>query len=291
MIAQWINEYTVITSKLESYGWFVAPYIVGQEFEELKVLIKYIDGNSPKDDNDRKFIEQKIYDRLCDVAFSNQVRARYVWLGLQTPSFKEYSHLYESAIFSYYKREYPASIALMLLALEGVVLSLAGWQLGSPNRKPSFAGLKSAIANIPVFHFPGAPELDAVQDMYRAAFANFINNSIYCDTSASDFSLSVLNRHVVLHGMDPGNFYRLEDVHRLLLAFDLLIDLVSMSNGILHSSVPNEATAYSERNAYYEKLRVGHITVRDAAEREFKFLAEHPNYVRPTNEPVVLYRL
>ncbi|MBI3699180.1 MAG: hypothetical protein HY242_01865 [Afipia sp.] len=291
MIAQWINEYPVITSKLENYGWFVAPFIVGEEFTELKALVGYIDANPPNGDADRKAIEGKIFERLCDVAFSNQVRARYVWLGLQTPHFKEYSHLYESAIFSYYKREYPAAIALLLMALEGVVLSIAGWRLGSPNRKPSFADLKAAIANIPTNRFPSVPEFDAVQDMYREAFKNFINKSIYCDTNAADFSLSVLNRHVVLHGMDPGNFYRVEDVHRLLLAFDLLIDLLSMSNGIYYPTVPNTATAYNERNDYYKNLRVGHISVRQAAEQEFKFLSEHPNYMQPSNEPVVLYGL
>lgn len=291
MISQWIQKYPIITAKLEDYGWFVAPYVVGEEFAELNALSQFIDANPPADLNAKRVIEQKIFERLCDVAFSNQVRARYVWLGLQTPHFKEYSHLYESAIFSYYKREYPAAIALLLMALEGMVLSLAGWQLGSPNRKPSFAGLKMAIANIPVHHFARAPEFDAVQDMYRAAFSNFINQSIYVDTGAADFSLSVLNRHVVLHGMDSGNFYRLEDVHRLLLAFDLLIDLLSLSNGLLYATVPNSATAYLERNEYYKKLRVGHITVRDAAGQEFKFLSEHPNYVRPNNEPGVLYGL
>ncbi|MCK1744299.1 hypothetical protein IVA80_26625 [Bradyrhizobium sp. 139] len=158
-------------------------------------------------------------------------------------------------------------------------------------RKPSFAGLKSAIAGIPVHHCQGAPEFDAVQDMYRNAFSNFINQSIYIDTSAADCSLSVLNRHVVLHGMDSGNFYRIEDVHRLLLAFDLLVDLLSMSSGLYYWVVPDTATGYSERNEYYELLRTGNISVRDAAAREFEFLSEHPNYVRPTNEPVVLYGL
>ena len=36
-------------------------------------------------------------------------------------------------------------------------------------------------------------------------------------TDQYDFSLSVLNRHYVLHGMDAGNFYRPQDVHRLIL--------------------------------------------------------------------------
>ncbi|MGX1110221.1 MULTISPECIES: hypothetical protein [Bradyrhizobium] len=61
--------------------------------------------------------------------------------------------------------------------------------------------------------------------------------------------------------------------------------------GLNYSVVPDSATGYSERNEYYKLLRTGNISVRDAAEQEFKFLTEHPNYVRPSNEPVVLYGL
>jgi hypothetical protein len=71
---------------------------------------------------------------------------------------------------------------------------------------------------------------------------------IYSDTSVADFTLSLLNRHYVLHGLQSGNFYRPIDVHRLLLAFDLLIDLVSMSQGIYHAMVSDEATQHSARN-------------------------------------------
>jgi hypothetical protein len=51
---------------------------------------------------------------------------RFVWLGLQLDHFKEFSHLYESGVFAYYKREYIAAITSMLPALEGILLSFAG---------------------------------------------------------------------------------------------------------------------------------------------------------------------
>lgn len=43
--------------------------------------------------------------------------------------------------------------------------------------------------------------------------------------------MSVLNRHYVVHGFGPGNIYRSQDVHRMNLAFDLLIDWQSHVQG------------------------------------------------------------
>jgi hypothetical protein len=286
MIKTWISEYPKITAKLMDYGWFVAPFIAGAEFKSIQQLSNDLDANPPKNDADRQAIEKRIYEALMDVSYSNQVRARYVWLGLQTPNFNEYSHLYEAAIFSYYKRDYSSSVLLLLSTLEGVVLSLHGWKLGQPG-KPKFKDLIRTISSIRPFNFNA--DLNAIQDIYRDAFSTFISKWIYSDTSSADFSLSVLNRHYVLHGMEPGNFYRPVDVHRLLLAFDLLIDLVSMSHGIFFAMVPDEETRYSLRNDYYTRLRSGAVSVREAADLEQQFLSQHPNYVPPVSEPFRLY--
>jgi hypothetical protein len=76
-----------------------------------------------------------------------QVRARYVGLALRTPHISDYSHLYESAVFAYYKREYAAGVCLLLVAREGVLLSVNGWRVGQPS-KPSFSQLKATVANL-----------------------------------------------------------------------------------------------------------------------------------------------
>ena len=285
MIDERIRKYPTLSAKLEPYGWFVAPFIVGAEFDRIATFAETLDKRPPADDHARSIVERRIYLELADSAYSNQVRARYVWLALQTPVLREYSHLYEFAVFSYYKREYPAAITLLLIALEGIVRTLRGWNLGQQN--PSFQQLRDTVANIPPANFNA--ELNAVQEMYREAFSHFVNDWIYIKTDDADFSLSVLNRHYVLHGLEPRNFYRPLDVHRLLLAFDLLIDVVSMSKGIYYATVPDEATQYSERSDYYAQLRAGQVLVRNAAERELKLLSEHPNYVVPADEPFRLY--
>ncbi|MCK1744300.1 hypothetical protein IVA80_26630 [Bradyrhizobium sp. 139] len=54
MISKSINEYPVMTAKFEDYGWFVAPFIVGQEFTELKALSQFIVANPHQNANDKK---------------------------------------------------------------------------------------------------------------------------------------------------------------------------------------------------------------------------------------------
>ncbi len=279
-----IGEYQTISAQLMDYGWFVAPFVDGREHARLKTLSDYIATNPPADDADRRAIEEKIHRELLDVAFSNQVRARYVWLALRTPHIREYSHLYESAIFAYYKREYAAAVTLLLVTLEGVLLSINNWHLGQPN-KPSFNQLINTVANLQLANINA--EMNAAQDAFRSALSDFVRRWIYSHTANADFSLSVLNRHYVLHGMDSGNFYRPQDLHRLLLAFDLLIDLVGIINGTYRVMVEEDVNVYEERQAFYSAVREGAMQVLEASETEQRLLRQHPNYVAPTLEACI----
>jgi hypothetical protein len=283
---QRLNEYPTLTPVLMDYGWFVAPFINGLEHDRVKTLVNYIKANPPADDVSRRAIEDKIHKEFLDVAFSTQARARYVWLALRTPHICEYSHLYESAIFAHYQREYAAAVCLLLATLEGVLLSINGWRVGQPN-KPSFAQLKNTIANLPLTNIN--PEMNAAQAAFRDALSEFVGRWIYPHTSNADFTLSVLNRHYVLHGMDAGNFYRPHDIHRLLLAFDLLIDLVSIINGTYRVMVEVDVEKYEERRTFYEDLIGGALQIGPAGDREQELLKQHPNYVPPIMEACVGY--
>jgi hypothetical protein len=282
---QRIDDYPSLTLVLMGYGWFIAPFINGEEHARVKSLVAYIQANPPPDDAAKRAIEDKIHREFLDVAFSNQVRARYVWQALRTPHVREYSHLYESAVFAYYKREYAGAVCLLLAALEGVLLSINGWRAGSPQRKPSFAQLKRTIANLSLLNINA--QMNAVQAAFRDALSEFVSRWLYEDTSNADFTLSVLNRHYVLHGMDSGNFYRPHDIHRLLLAFDLLIDLIAMVNASYRPIVEEDLDKYERRRVFYENLRSGLLTVRAAADGEQILLQQHLNYVPPVLEACV----
>lgn len=278
---QRLSEYPQLSTALMDYGWFLPPGVAGHEHKRIKNLVTYITANPPADNPARQAIEVMIHRELLDVAFSNELRARYMWLALRTPHIQKYSHLYESAIFAYYKREYSATVCLLLATLEGVLLSLNGWSVGQPN-KPSFSKLTATVSNLALASIN--PVMDAVQVAFRDALSQFISRWLYSHTSNADFSLSVLNRHYVLHGMDAGNFYRPQDVHRLLFGFDLLIDLVGIINGTYRSMIDTDDDIYERRQLFYEQLQRGALAIVTASEREQTLLKEHPNYAAPLLE-------
>jgi len=72
VIQQWINDYPAVTAKLMDYGWFVAPFLFGDEIARIKQLAAYIDANPPPDANARRAIEDKIHVELLDVACDNE---------------------------------------------------------------------------------------------------------------------------------------------------------------------------------------------------------------------------
>ncbi len=124
-------------------------------------------------------------------------------------------------------------------------------------------------------------------DMYRDTLVRFLEEWIYKNASQSDFSLSVLNRHYVLHGMDAGNFYRPQDVHRLILAFDLVIEFLSFQQGVFHTLLPDvgkDAFIDARRN-YYGALSFGTPTAARSWAIERTLLKQHARYVAPPHDP------
>jgi hypothetical protein len=69
-----------------------------------------------------------------------------------------------------------------------------------------------------------------------------------------------------------------------LLAFDLLIDLISIINGTYRVMVEVDMDRYNERLEFYEHLRGGALQTHAVSECEQRLLRQHPNYVAPTLE-------
>jgi hypothetical protein len=175
---------------------------------------------------------------------------------------RDFNHLYEGAMFSYYKREYAQTVLSLLTAMEGVMLSSYGHNMGSGTQKPSIPDLITRIRDTAA-RFPSGNPMAIAHDMYRDTLVRFLQEWIYKNTIRSDFSLSVLNRHYVLHGMDAGNFYRPQDVHRLILAFDLVIEFLSSQQGIFYTFLPDfgKDAFIDARREYYADLSLGIPTV------------------------------
>jgi hypothetical protein len=121
--------------------------------------------------------------------------------------------------------------------------------------------------------------------MYRDVFADFLERWLYPHTRDADLGLSVLNRHYVMHGFEPGNFYRPHDVHRMILAFDVLIDWLALNQRLLESSfVDDSDPLVARRMSYYQSLSEGDQTVKQVWKAERTLLQDHSRYVPPSEE-------
>lgn len=282
MSPEWLRTYRPTSEKLMAYGWFLPTYLLGKDMDRVQKLCDRIDAKPPADQADRQRIEDEIYYTMLDIVFHPNWRARAVCLGMRLPHFKEFSHIYESGIFAYYKREYAGCILLLLCALEGVLRLFSGL----PN--PTFNQLIGCIRNSTPRNI-----LEA-HSMYSATLADFLEKWIYKKTTSNDadFSLSVLNRHYVMHGLSSGEFYRPQDVHRLVLAFDLLVDFISVDAGIYDGpfiSSPGENATFDRRREYFESLSEGNYTIKQSWKTERALLKEHSRYVAPRlSEPDIL---
>jgi hypothetical protein len=286
MNPQWLARYKPISDSFMEYGWFVAPFLIGAEFSIVENTVDYIARNAPQSEQDRKDIEERIYRSLVEPAFNSGYRARATWYGNQLNRMRGFNHLYEGAMFSYYKREYAQTVLTLLTALEGVMLSFYGYNIGSNAQKPNIPDLIKRIKST-ASRFPAGTSLAIAHDMYRDTLVKFLEEWIYKKTSQSDFTLSVLNRHYVLHGMDAVNFYRPQDVHRLILAFDLVIEFLAFQQEVFHTFLPDPGSdAFIDaRRDYYGALSFGMPTAAQSWAIERALLNRHARYVAPLHDP------
>ena len=263
------------------FGWFVATAATGGEFERIRKICDRLQSVDMADTKAVGDAETAIFRVLSGPTFNPDLRAKFVRHGIQLRHFNAYSHLHESAIFAYYKKEYAAAVLLLLAALEGILLSVAGWTLGSPQR-PGHKRLIEIVRSSTSGH---SGTLAQAHDMYRDVFANFLESWLYTHTNDANLDVSVLNRHYIMHGFEPGNFYRPQDVHRMILAFDVLIDWLSFNQGnFMGIFVDTDDPLVAKRLTYYEALSEGDQTVRQTWRTERGLLIDHPRYVPPTAE-------
>jgi hypothetical protein len=281
----WLVKYKPLSNVLMEYGWFVPPFIIGSEFHRIEAVAEHARKRAPVTGDDRRLIEAMIHEALCDTVFHPNYRARAVWLGLKLAHFRDYSHIYESGIFAYYKHDYIGSALCLIAAMEGILLSFYGWKLADSQKKPSIPDLVTQLRATEIPY--EAPNLSIAHNLYRDTLADFLDKWLYKRTNQSDFSLSVLNRHFVFHALEPGNFYRPEDVHRLILVFDLVVELLAIRQQIFYAFIPAPGTypILDKRFEHYFNLELGIVSAAQCWTAEREMLKDHPNYVSPRDEP------
>lgn len=275
----WLKEFKMCSNVLMQYGWFVAPYINGISFERVKKLCFEIENNQKSRNSDE--IDDMIFYSLADSVFHPNYRAKYVCHSMKISHFNQFSHIYESAIFSFFKREYAATVVLLLSALEGILRSFANIGIND-NKKPILKTIIGLVKNSSALE---NNTTDDIHDLYRDTLVKYLEDRIYAQTNMMDASVSFLNRHYIFHGVEAGNYYSPKEVHRIILVFDLLIEWMSCNQSIFDSCFVNdEDSKVASRIEYYHQLAEGQPTLKQTWVTERHLLREHMNYVSPSVE-------
>jgi hypothetical protein len=279
MDQNFLNTYEPMSNTLCQLGWFVAPFMIQWEYDELRKICDDINREPNLNPIKKKEYTNKINSLLSETAFQPNYRAFFLFRSKEVPHVSEYSHLYERSIYHYFKLDYTSSILTLLPAIEGSLLSYYGWSFSSGARKPRqdqfLSKLKTETIN------SGYGDVNRLFEIYGRVLADFLEKWIFPDTNSADLSTSWLNRHILAHGMAPANINKQADANRLILFFDLLISYMSIPAQKYYNFIPDGNKDIDERRDYLLNLLLFPIPNQKCIEIEEKFLKQNKNYTPP----------
>lgn len=253
-----------VNKQLSKLGWIINPFnTTGKQMDELTEILK-------------QPLEEKIYLTLNESVVAFSYRSHYAVRALQLQSVKDYSHLYENGIFSYFRSDYISCTLNLLCALEGTLLRFYRHHATTPKDEPTVKELLNCFHDEP---FQSRYEnVNRWFEIYNEALYEALNQWIYVRTKNADLSKSVLNRNYIFHAVGSGNFYRREDVHRLILYFDNLLEILAMREERYDTFVSDIGSdpLRDKRANYYMSMMIEFAKMRL---QEEELLKEHANYV------------
>ena len=121
--------------------------------------------------------------------------------------------------------------------------------------------------------------------MFLDALITFLKKWIFKDTRFMDSSLSFLNRHYALHSMGTESFYKVEDCHKLIILFDLYIELLSNEYKKYYIFIPDDNLAINLRREYYLMIIENNPSLKEMQKIENLLLKENRNFIKEKNPP------
>lgn len=196
-----------------------------------------------------KAVEDEIVEALFDPLRGVKPRAlNMVGLWMKSDTLKEFSHVVEQAYMAFYTGEMITVSMVLTPVIEGVLLRWFGFDPSKPDPKPGPQTLLNFVAEKTCSDAPQMVHPLLVEENIWA-FANVFERlffSWHTDAHKSSF----FNRHYIAHLMGTDDFFRRNNVVRLLLLSDLLAHIVAACDG-QHDRFETENKEFEERAAYY----------------------------------------
>ncbi|MBD2849096.1 hypothetical protein IHV22_04360 [Acinetobacter baumannii] len=199
-----------MNNKLVEYALSLPSTVIAADVESVQALISDMPAN-----------EHKIIDVFAGIIMSPVMRAQQKKGRFEHfPPFKNFVHIIESAVISYYRGNFIGSYLTLIPVVEGVMLRWLGY-FGT-GKKPTFGDLKTFFRNS--YQRQPCPGNVLFYDVFSKACDKLLTEHLFKDSRNGD-AYSNFNRHLAAHLLSDSQFATRENCVRLFLTLDLMSEL------------------------------------------------------------------
>lgn len=205
-----IDDLIQLNNNLVAYALSLPSTVTGADVSNVRKLISDMPAN-----------EHKIINVFASIIMNPRMRALQKKGRFEHfPPFKNFVHIIESAVISYYRGNFIGSYLTLIPVIEGIMLRWLGYY--GVGKKPKFDDLKAFFRN---FHQrQPCPGNALFYDVFSKACDKLLTEHLFKDSQDGD-AYSNFNRHLAAHLLTDSQFATRENCVRLFLTLDLMSEL------------------------------------------------------------------
>ncbi|MEF9992357.1 MAG: hypothetical protein RRZ84_08185 [Romboutsia sp.] len=262
-----------LNQKLINFGFsIIVENISENDIEKLEKVCDEINLNENYTTKEIEVIENKIINIIIPYILDTKHRAlNMTSLIMKTNHISKFSHLIEQSYISLFRGEYISTVMVLIPVIEGVLLSLYGFDFSSGS-KPKEHQLLNKWAELQINTKNSNLVDQYIIDEYIRAFIEIWENTVFTKHQLAEAKL-YFNRNYITHLMGEGRFYSRNNAFKLINLIDLLAYVLSACSENENSSDIN-VEDYHIREIYYESL----LSKQIINKIEYNILNGHENF-------------
>lgn len=263
-----------INQKITKFGFSVIYDDISEEaIVKLERICEKIDVNKNYSIKKTQEIEDEIAMVLQPYIINPHIRALNMSsLIMNTNHISKFSHIIEQAYINLFREEYISTVMILTPVIEGILLSLYGFNFR--NKKPKDQQLLNKWAELQYKDMSSKIPNQYIIDEYIRAFIDISEQMIFSKHQIAN-KYSYFNRNYIAHVMGDGKFYSRNNAYKLIHLIDLMAHVLAACNN-QHSryAFDRENIEYKMRVHYYTTL----IEKRDIEEVQRYIMNSHNNF-------------
>ena len=263
-----------INQKITKFGFSViAEDIKEIDMAKLEKLCESINLNKKYNTRKTQNIENEIIEILEPYIINPHLRAlNMTSLITKANHINRFSHIIEQSYISLFREEYISTVMILTPVIEGILLSLYGFEYTS--KKPKEPQLLNKWAELQYDYSKTTIPHPFIIDEYIRAFIDISEQIIFTKHQLAKDN-SYFNRNYIAHVMGDGRFYSRNNAYKLIHLIDLMAHVLASCNGEHNRyAFDREDINYKLRVHYYTNLK----DKKDVEEAKRHIFNSHKNF-------------